>query len=58
MTAYIHFHVRSDRPAKRLFNVASIHSNGADSIIVKLEFSDDKHTFTDVSHVAVQPERE
>ena len=59
MTIYVHFNVQSGRKAERLYNVTSIHNNGMDSVKVKMEFnSNSNRTYTDVSHVAVQPDRE
>lgn len=58
MTIYVHFNVRAEKQSERLFNVDSVRANGPDSIKVKFQFSDNGKTFTDVSHVAVQPERE
>lgn len=58
MNIYVHFNVRSGRKAERLHNVASVEDHGVDSVRVLMQFSDDKHVYTDVSHVAVQPEKE
>lgn len=58
MTVYVHFTLQLDYPARKLHNVARVSDNGKNSILVSMLFTDDKHTFVNVSHVAIQPERE
>lgn len=58
MSIYIHFIISSGRTAEKLHNVSSIHDSGQDAIEVRMTFSDDRKRYTNVSHVAVTPERE
>jgi hypothetical protein len=56
MTIYIHF--KTSAQSVRLFNVSSVEDAGVDAIKVRMMFADDGTVYAQVSHVAMQPEKE
>jgi hypothetical protein len=55
MTIYVHFKI-AKAPVK-LHNVESVSDAGVDSVHVRMRFSDNHQTFTDVRNVALTPEQ-
>jgi hypothetical protein len=57
MTVYVHFHIATGKQSVRLHNVAAVVDHGTDAIRVDMIFADDAKYYTEVSHVALTPER-
>ena len=57
MTIYIHF-IGGTPIAKRLCNVAAVLDAGPRSVRAKMQFTDEKPLFKNVSHVALETDKE
>ncbi len=58
MTIYIHFNIRTGKAAERLFNVSLVQDLGDGRIEVVNMFGGKVKTFSEVSHIAMQPDKE